>query len=113
MSWQPYAEGSTIGHTGSEGGVIQQDNEYAGSARITLEANCLRAPYAITCGVYGFLFVHTRFLADDETAIYALDEMKAALADIVNRIPDEDDADLDAKLDAVNEAAEAFVRRFP
>ena len=113
MSWQPYANGSTIGHTGSVGGVIRQDEEYAGAARITLEANCLRAPYAITCGVYGFLFVHTRFLADDETALYAMDEMKTALADIVNHIPDEDDANLDEKLDAVNEAAEAFVRRFP
>ena len=113
MSWQPYDSGKTIGTTGSEGGVIQTDDEYDGSARITLEEGCLRAPYAINCAVYGFLYVHTRFLADDETALYAMDEMKSVLANIVNMVPDEDDVDMDTKLVAVAQAADEFVRRFP
>lgn len=113
MSWQPYDEGKTIGRTGSEGGVIQRDEEYAGSARITLEEGCLRAPYAITCSVYGFLFVHTRFLADDETALHALDEMKNALAGIVALVPGEDDPDYDTRQEAVTQAADDFMRRFP
>jgi hypothetical protein len=113
MSWQPYDGGMTIGTTGSEGGVIKTDDEYTGAARITLEEGCLHAPYAITCGVYGFLYVHTRFLADDETALYALDDMKAGLAAIVNQIPGEDDPDYDVKQDAIEQAVSNFVRQFP
>ena len=113
MIWQPYENGQTIGHTGSEGGIIQRDEDYAGASRITLEQGCLRAPYAITCGVYGLL-VHTRFLADDETALYAMDSMKTALAAIVDLLPaDEDDPQWAAKMAAVDNVAAQFARDFP
>ena len=73
---------------------------------------CAR-PYAITCGVYGYL-VHTRFLADDETALYALDAMKSALAAIVDQIPlDDDDPQWAQHIAAVETAAAQFVRDFP
>jgi len=113
MTWQPFEDGQTVGRTGSEGGVIQHDEVYAGAARITLEQSCLRAPYAITCGVYGHL-VHTRFLADDETAVYAMDSMKAALAAIVDQLPvADDDPQWDDKLAAAEAAIAQFVRDFP
>ena len=113
MTWQQYEDGQTVGRTGTEGGIIQHDEEYDGAARITLEQGCLRAPYAITCGVYGHL-VHTRFLADDETAVHALDTMKTALAAIVDQLPkNDDDPQWSEKLAAVEEAAAQFVRDFP
>lgn len=111
MNWHPYEDGRTQGHTGTEGGVIVVDDEHDGGARITLERDCLRAPFAITCGVYGWM-VHTRFVADDETAQYALDEMKAALAEIIALMPDEDAPDEAARLDAVSESVAAFAERF-
>ncbi len=113
MAWQPIEDGQTIGQTGSEGGTIQHDEEYSGAARITLEQKCLRAPYAITCGIYGFL-VHTRFLADEETALHALDTMKTALAAIVDLAPViDDDPQWSEKVAAVEAAAAQFVRDFP
>jgi L-asparaginase II len=111
MNWQPFEEGNTIGKTGNEGGVIMLDQEHILGARLTLENGCLRAPYAITCGVYGWM-VHTRFFADDETAQYAADEMKSALSEIVSLIPIEGDADEDEKIGAVSDAVEAFTERF-
>ena len=112
MTWTAYEQGGTLGKKGREGGVIRVDEEYTGAARIMLEKNCLRAPYAITSSVYGFM-LHTRFVADDETAQYALDEMKAALAAIVQLIPDEDDPNEGSQIDAVDNAVESFMRRYP
>lgn len=53
----------SIGGTGSEGGVILQDEEYKNACRITLE-KCPKY-YAITCGVYGAI-VHTVFCGFDD-----------------------------------------------
>ncbi len=111
MAWTAYDSGATIGKTGREGGVIQVDAEYAGAARIMLEAGCLRAPYAITSAIYGYL-VHVRFVADDETAQHAIDEMKPALAAIVHLLPGEEDTG-EVDLDTIEEAAHRFVQRFP
>jgi hypothetical protein len=97
--WQPYEEGRTIGQTGTEGGVIIHDEEHHGGARITLERGALHAPFAITCGVYGWM-VHTRFLADDETAEHSYSAMRLALGSIVLMLPDSDDDDGD-QIDAV------------
>jgi hypothetical protein len=58
MNWQPFEEGSTIGKIGNEGGEIIIDQEHIGGARLTLEQSCLRARYAITCGIYGWM-VHS------------------------------------------------------
>lgn len=60
----------TIGTKGSEEGIIQKDEEYNSSVRITLET-CPRLGkkvYAITCGIYGSM-VHTTF--GDEDCIIA------------------------------------------
>jgi hypothetical protein len=111
-TWQMFEDGRTLGRSGSEGGEIVQDDEHPGGARITLERNCLRAPFAITCGVYGWM-VHTRFLADEETAQHAVAVMKAALAQVVALIPDEDAPDETEQIDEVTAAIADFVERFP
>lgn len=110
--WQPYEDGATIGLTGSEGGVIVRDDEHTGGARITLERECRVAPFAITCGIYGWA-VHTRFIADEPSAMHAYDAMRADLDSIIALIPGEDDPDAGAKSDAVNEAVAAFMAKFP
>lgn len=108
MIWQPFEEGRTMGKTGTEGGVITLDEEHSGGERITVECGCLRAPFAITSGVYGWM-VHTRFIADDETAQHAADEMKTALSQIVALISEGDEAEtLDAASDAIAEFTERF-----
>ncbi len=109
--WQAFEEGRTIGQTGTEGGEILQDDEHAGGARITLERGCLRAPFAITCGVYGWM-VHTRFLADDETAQHAYSAMKSSLSAIVALLPDEDDPEMGGKMDDVSDLIAEFTEQF-
>lgn len=110
--WQPFEDGGTLGLHGSEGGAIIRDEEHPGGARITLERDCLRVPFAITCGIYGWA-AHTRFFADEPSALYAYDEMKPSLADIVALLPDADDPNVEDRADVVSEAIEAFVERFP
>ncbi len=56
--WNNVEEGKTIGTYGSENGIIEKDEEFNNSARITLEI-CEKY-YAITCGVFGTM-VHTVF----------------------------------------------------
>ena len=57
--WLPFENGTTIGATGSEGGVILRDELHPHGARITLEQTS--TGFAITCGIYGWM-VHTRVL---------------------------------------------------
>lgn len=52
-----------LGSTGSEGGLVLEDEEYKSACRITLE-KCPRH-YAITSGVYGGM-VHTAFANSDD-----------------------------------------------
>lgn len=108
--WQPFEAGKTLNKTGSEGGIIILDEEYENGARITLERGCLRAPFAVTCGVYGWM-VHTRFLGDDETAQQAVADMKVALRGILRQMPDDEDSDI--AFDELTEAIADFVERFP
>jgi hypothetical protein len=105
--WQPYEGGATSGGRGSEGGTITQDEEHADGARITLERDTLhRVPFAITCGIYGWL-VHTRFFADEPSALAAYGDMKAALERILRLIA------VDAPNDSVGEAVDEFVEQYP
>ena len=110
-NWQPYEDGQTIGKKGPEGGVIVLDDEHVYGARITLEQGCLRAPYGITCGVYGWL-VHTRFVADDESAQHAVEEMRKALTEIVALLPAEEADDDATDYDEISAATAAFGERF-
>lgn len=105
-NWSPFEGGGTAGQTGSEGGVIWKDEEHADGARITLERDALLgAPFAITCGIYGWL-VHTRFFADEPTALAQYEGMKQALAQIAGLVVAERSAE-------VAEAVDQFVESFP
>lgn len=80
VTWNAFDDGSTIGGLGSEGGVLRVDEENSDGARISLEEGG-RAPWSITCGVYGWM-VHTRFFEYREDATSALLEMKGALEEL-------------------------------
>ncbi len=112
MGWASFDGGATIGQRGSEDGRILRDEEYEGAARITLEQGASRAPFSITCGIYGWFF-HTRHLGPQEEAEGEFERMRQALATIVAGIPITGDPAVSAKMDAVTEAIGAFVARFP
>ncbi len=60
VNWILYNDSETIGTIGSEGGNIIEDYENINGARITLEENCVTAPFAVTLGIYGLMF-HTHY----------------------------------------------------
>ena len=109
--WSPFEDGRTIGIKGVEGGTVIADEQHESGARITLEGQCLRAPFAITCVIYGWAY-HTRFFADEATAKQAYNEMSIALEDILVLLPQ---TDLEGTLDAdeVEQAVDDFKERFP
>lgn len=86
--WEPYDNNQTLGTEGSESGIIERDEIYESTARITLEAGGQVAPYAITCGIFGWM-VHTHFVSQQETADQDFDAMKQALSRIVNALEHE------------------------
>lgn len=108
-SWIPFENGTTVGATGSEGGIILRDELHADGARITVER--IASGFAITCGVDGWM-VHTRFFAAEREAVAAYEQMKPALAAIVARRPVADD-DVEAAVPRVGRLVDAFVARFP
>jgi hypothetical protein len=59
FSWHSFENGGTLGQAGSEEGTILRDEEHPLGARISLERDCRVAPFAITCGIYGWM-LHTR-----------------------------------------------------
>ena len=103
MEWASFDNGSTIGQTGSESGVITRDSEHPLGARITLERASGIAPYSITCGIYGSM-VHTRFFATEQEASQQFEVMSSALAEILQTAEDDD-----GLIDSIGR----FVERFP
>jgi|SRR6185312_15255820 len=112
MDWVPFEGGATIGQSGSEQGTIVSDEEYANFSRITLEKSASAAPFAITCGVYGWA-LHTRFFRDEAKARSQYEAMKTALRAVVDIIPLESDPDLAEKMKAVTQAIQRFVAEYP
>ena len=111
-SWSAFDEGRTVGHHGSEDGVIVRDEEHKLGARITLERDASNAPFAITCGIYGWMF-HTRYFGSEERAAADFERMKLGLAQILHIIPLKDDPESRVKMRAASDAIAAFVERFP
>ena len=112
MGWAPAEDGATIGSLGSEGGVISIDEEHELGARITLEQGGAIAPFAITCGIYGWM-MHTRFFDAREPAERDLALMKVVLDEILESVPYRDDPEVKAKMAAVTDAIDQFTARFP
>ena len=86
--WQPFEGGHTVGRHGTEGGLILRDEEHRAGARITLEEGAIKAPFAVTCGIYG-MFVHTAFAPDEAAGAEKYEAMKGRLVEIIS-LPDRD-----------------------
>jgi hypothetical protein len=112
MKWDQIDRGKTLGTHGSEDGIILRDDEHPLGARITLERDGTTAPYAITCGIYGWMF-HTRFLAEANAANLEFDAMKLGLEEILSIIPRVDEPENDEKLNAVAKRIGEFVDKYP
>jgi hypothetical protein len=111
-SWHPYKQGATTGQAGSEEGIIVLDEEHDDGARITLERDARTVPFAITCGIYGWM-VHTRFFADESEGRHEYGLMKSALEDLLQAIPLESDPEVEAKMAEAGRECGLFVQRFP
>ncbi len=109
MSWTSIL---TTGARGSENGVVLRDEEHDDGARITLERDTRVAPFAITCGIYGWM-MHTRFFGDEVEAVAGYDAMKAELSAICAALPLTGEADEAAKRSAAMRAIAAFVENYP
>ncbi|NLS93018.1 MAG: hypothetical protein GXX96_12760 [Planctomycetaceae bacterium] len=112
MHWEAYEGGKMIGQVGSEAGTIIRDDEHDHGARITLERDAGFAPYAITCGIYGWM-MHTRWFSAEEDAERAFEAMKLALDAILHRIPCADDPKFKERIKHVSDAIAQFVDQFP
>jgi hypothetical protein len=111
MDWLPFNNGTSIGQTGSESGIIIRDDEHHDGARITLERDGQVAPYSVTCGIYGWM-VHTRFLGSEVEAQYEFECMRSELTKIIGMIPLNNDPDVDSMGYSVTEAIAGFVEKF-
>ncbi len=112
MCWHPFENGESIGQRGSENGTIIRDDEHDDGARITLEHARDVAPYAITCGIYGWMF-HTRFFGTEAEAQREFQNMQDGIVEILAPIPLTSDPQAETKSQMVTESISQFVKRFP
>tara|TARA_R110000868_G_scaffold94569_1_gene260872 strand:+ start:8530 stop:8883 length:354 start_codon:yes stop_codon:yes gene_type:complete len=112
MHWSAFISDGGVSETGSEGGTIMLDEEHDYGARITLERDSHVAPFAITCGIYGWM-VHTRYFRLESSARGAFEAMKSDLDEIIVSIPFDADPLKDQKMNAVMRALSAFVDKYP
>jgi hypothetical protein len=110
--WRPFNQGRSLGQGGSEEGIIIRDEAHPRGARLTLERDPAMVPFAVTCGIYGWL-THTRYFRTEEEAQEAFDEMKPEVVRILGMIPHEDDPEAEDAFPVVTQALRDFVARFP
>ena len=110
-NWYDYDEGYSIGTVGTNGGAIARDEEHESGARITLEEESSLAPFAVTCGIYGWMF-HTRYFSDESESDEEFDRMKEDLNRILELIPAEENLD-EAFENKIAEEIVRFVEKFP
>jgi len=106
--WYAYDNESTIGRNGSEAGVILRDEEHPDGARITLERDGRAIPFAITCGIYGWM-VHTHYCGTLAEAEQDYAAMKIELTAILGRIPDKDNPRAEDLMQELYADVERFV----
>lgn len=111
MPWYPYDGGRSLGQRGTEAGLIVQDHELDGFARITLEENGEVAPFTITWGIYGWAF-GTCFFGSRAEALDQYRRMQVDLAPILDLIPLSSDPDWEQKSHPVIAAIHDFNRRY-
>lgn len=112
MTWVEFDSGASIGTEGSEAGTIVADYEHQHGARITIERDGETAPFAITCGIYGW-FVHTRFFSTREEADNACTAMQSALDSIIQSIPPISDPEHESRSAGVVDRISDFMATFP
>ena len=111
-TWETFEAGVTNGQSGSEDGIIIRDEIYARRARITLESETPIAPFAITCGIFGWM-VHTRYFGTRAQADAEFAKMQKELARIANLLrsnSDDPQAEIPSNLPA---EFRKFIKRFP
>ena len=87
-----------------------RDEEYSLGARISLERDCRAAPFAITCGVYGWM-MHTRFFSTKFEAEMQYEAMKSALAMLLEVA--QKTAEVDGGRQVLTAGVSKFVEMFP
>ena len=112
MQWSSLTSEASTSAVGSEGGTIVLDEEHEDGARITLEKGASVAPFAITCGIYGWM-VHTRYFGVEGDARVAFEDMKRDLDEIMKGLPLNSDPEKDRKMSAAMRALGDFVDRYP
>jgi len=111
-NWYDYDEGYSVGTVGASGGAIVRDEEHESGARITLEEESSFAPFAVTCGIYGWMF-HTRYFSDESEANDEYDRMKDELDEILESIPAGEENLNEETENEVAEKIEMFVEKYP
>lgn len=106
--WTSFENGGTLGQRGSEEGKTIRDDEHSLGARLTLERDTQIAPFAITCGIYGWV-VHTRFFSTEAEANSEFDKMRASLDKILSSLSDPNYSEQNATISAI----EKFVAEYP
>lgn len=104
--WHPSEGGATLGQVGSEEGIVVRDEEHPLGARITLERATSVAPFAITCGIYGWM-MHTRFFSSDAEAGTQYDLMKTSLSELLEA------ADVDGGRQVMYDGIDEFIGAYP
>jgi hypothetical protein len=110
FSWHPFENGGTLGQKGSEEGTMVRDEEHSLGARISLERECRVAPFAITCGIYGWM-LHTRYFGSEDKAETQYEAMRDALAALLEAA--DETADVDGGRHVMMEGVSKFVEMFP
>jgi hypothetical protein len=110
FSWHPFENGGTLGRAGSEEGTMVRDEEHSLGARISLERDCRVAPFAITCGIYGWM-LHTRYFGSEDEAETQYEAMKSALAVLLEGA--EKTAEIDGGRQVLMAGVSKFVEMFP
>ena len=109
-SWRPFEDGKTLGLPGSEEGIVVRDEEHSLGARITLERAASVAPFAITCGIYGWM-IHTCYLSSEAEADSQYDLMKNSLTALLEAA--EQTAAIDGGHQVLMDGVEKFVGEYP
>lgn len=81
-NWIEFEDGNTIGKKGSENGKILCDQENINGARITLESNVEKTPFAVTLGIYGLAF-HTKYFGELDDATEYFKRKKIEILEIL------------------------------
>ena len=112
MEWIVIDNGRTLGQRGTEDGRILRDDEHPLGARITLEREGRIAPFAITCGISGWM-VHTRFFGSQQDAEHDYLLMCAALEAILHLELAGEDENADGRMAQMADAIATFVEQYP